>query len=168
MMLVLTGPTGSGKTDTSWALLALMNGAVFLDCDWFASRSGFDWNDAAEVDSVYRAMVSQLAFHVADRRHRFVLTLTLEMARIFEVRRADVARFSPVAAAIRLTCAPDLLTERIRSRGRDQHLREIADARLQAAVFDTLFPSASVFTPINTSHRSPDMVAAMIMKHARA
>lgn len=38
MIIILTGPTGVGKTDTSWALLQQFEQLVFLDADWFASR----------------------------------------------------------------------------------------------------------------------------------
>ena len=63
LLIVLTGPTGSGKTDTAWALVAAEDNLVFLDCDWFAARSRFAWEDSDAVESVYRAIESHLEFH---------------------------------------------------------------------------------------------------------
>ena len=43
MIILLTGPTGVGKTDTSWAIVDQTDRMVFLDCDWFASYTPLSW-----------------------------------------------------------------------------------------------------------------------------
>jgi chloramphenicol 3-O-phosphotransferase len=54
MIILITGPTGAGKTDTSWALIERAAPMVFLDCDWFAARMPFSWQRPADVESVYQ------------------------------------------------------------------------------------------------------------------
>jgi hypothetical protein len=105
MIVFLTGPTGSGKTDTAWGLVAALDGIVFLDCDWFASRSSFSWKQTADVESVYRAIRSQISFHLGEGRVRFVVTLTSEMAAIFQDNRAAFTQFGLPIHAFRLVAS---------------------------------------------------------------
>jgi tRNA A37 N6-isopentenylltransferase MiaA len=39
MIIFLTGPTGVGKTDTSWSLLSLRDGMVFISRSLMTSRN---------------------------------------------------------------------------------------------------------------------------------
>jgi hypothetical protein len=80
MIIALTGPTGVGKTDTSWALVEQAPPMVFLDCDWFAARIPFSWKLESDVESVYQALSVMLDFHTSRAAARFVIPLTLEMA----------------------------------------------------------------------------------------
>ena len=64
MIILLTGPTGVGKTDTSWALLQQLSRIVFLDCDWFASKVPFDWKKESDVDSIFQALSLRIDFHI--------------------------------------------------------------------------------------------------------
>ena len=166
LAIFLTGPTGSGKTDTSWALLRRIEGLVFLDCDWFASRAGFDWDRAADVDSVWRALHGQLAFHSADGRTRFVITLTLELAIGFGARRAAFAAPGRMLHAFRLTCPPATLSRRIDARDRDQKTTEAANAIMQTSRFAALFPDDRLFCAIDTGEIDADAVAGLIARLA--
>ena len=80
MIIALTGPTGVGKTDTSWALVEQAPPMVFLDCDRFAARIPFSWKLESDVESVYQALSVMLDFHTSRAAARFVIPLTLEMA----------------------------------------------------------------------------------------
>lgn len=80
------------------------------------------------MDSVWRALHSQIAFHRGDGRTRFVVTLTLEMAVGFEARRPAFAAPGRTVHAFRLACAPDVLAGRIHARDRDQKRTEMANA----------------------------------------
>jgi hypothetical protein len=162
MILFLTGPTGSGKTDTSWALIQAFDDLVFLDCDWFASRSNFAWTDAADVASVYRAVRSQIDFHRSEGRNNFVVTLALEMATMFE---EVVAGFvgAPIFA-FRLLATLDVLAQRIDERGRPQKEQEKANAISQQRAFDRLFPDDRIFMPIDTTGLESEDVAGLIVR----
>ncbi|HWA30753.1 MAG TPA: hypothetical protein VG867_06635 [Rhizomicrobium sp.] len=165
MIVFLTGPTGSGKTDTSWALVAASDTLVFLDCDWFAARAGFDWADPGDVDSVFRAIRSQMDFHIADGRNNFVVTLTLEMARTFGL--AEFAKLAPPVFSFRLFAAPDVIARRIAGRGRPQSAQEQANAISQQAAFDRLFPDDALFMRLDTSALDSDDIAKLIARKIR-
>jgi hypothetical protein len=161
MILLLTGPTGSGKTDTSWALVTASDALVFLDCDWFASRSRFSWEKLADVMSVYRALRSQIEFHDAEPRSDFVVTLTLEMAAIFQPEFLTGPENGSVHA-FRLFARTDVIQDRVLSRDRIQKAREAIQAVHQLVEFDRLFPNDSTFVRIDTSDLTPSTVAKLL------
>jgi hypothetical protein len=164
MIIFLTGPTGSGKTDTSWALVSALDDIVFLDCDWFASRSPFSWKDSTAVVSVYRAMRSQIHFHLGEGRKQFVVTLTLEMAALFQTHYSSFADFDRPMHAFRFSSRPDVVKRRIISRDRIQKDEEAANAILQQVEFDRLFPDETIFLCIDTSDLASDEVAKLIVQ----
>jgi hypothetical protein len=164
MILFLTGPTGSGKTDTAWALVSALEELVFLDCDGFASRSPFSWKRIADVESVYRALRSHIAFHLGERRSNFVVTLTLEMATLFESERASFAAFGLPIQAFRLAASNETIEARIIGRDRIQKADELENARLQQIAFDRLCADEKLFRRIETDGLDADEVAAAIVK----
>lgn len=162
MIVFLTGTTGAGKTDTSWALVSALDDLVFLDCDWFASRAPFSWKSAADVDSVYRAIRSQIAFHRGEGRTNFVVTLTLEMAAVFE---DNVGAFGLPVHAFRLVASNDTMRARIIGRDRMQKTEELENALQQQAAFERL--NAGMFTPIETDGLDAQEVAKVIFEKLR-
>jgi len=164
MIVFLTGTTGSGKTDTSWALVSLLPELVFLDCDWFASRSPFSWQRGDDVESVYRAIRSQIAFHRGEGRSNFVVTLTLEMAMRFP-ENCDSFGELPIHA-FRLVASNDTLRARIIGRDRAQKAEELENALRQQAELARL--SVDVFTPIETDGLDAQDVATAIVERVRS
>jgi hypothetical protein len=164
MIVFLTGATGSGKTDTAWGLVSALDTIVFLDCDWFASRSPFSWKLAADVESVYRAIRSQISFHLGERRTRFVVTLTLEMAAIYSSNYDSFAAFGLPIYAFRLVASSDTLKNRIVGRDRIQKAEELDNALRQQADFDRLYPDEAIFSRIETDSLAACDVAQTIVE----
>jgi diadenosine tetraphosphate (Ap4A) HIT family hydrolase len=119
MIIALTGPTGVGKTDTSWALVEQAPPMVFLDCDWFAARIPFSWKLESDVESVYQALSVMLDFHTSRAAARFVIPLTLEMAASYARNGHYLERFGLPLFRFRLSCSADLLRERVLKRDRN-------------------------------------------------
>jgi hypothetical protein len=164
VIVFLTGPTGSGKTDTAWALVSAPDDIVFLDCDWFASRSRFSWKNPVDVESVYRALCNQIQFHVDEGRRRFVVTLTLEMAVSFQIHGSDFAELGLPMFAFRLFTRREINDKRVMDRGRTQRAQEAANAILQQTEFERLFPDDTMFQRIDTSDVAADAVANLILQ----
>jgi hypothetical protein len=164
MIIFLTGETGSGKTDTGWALVAAVDDIVFQDCDWFASRKPFSWKSRADVESVYRAIRSQMDFHIGEGRDRFVVTLTVEMAVLFRDQRTIFAGLPGPIHAVRLVASESVVRDRIAERGRIQKDEEARNSSRQRAEFDRLFPDGSNFEPLETTGLELREVAAAIAK----
>jgi predicted kinase len=167
MIVFLTGPTGAGKTDTGWGLVSALDSIVFLDCDWFASRSPFSWENPADVASVYRAIRSQMDFHIGEGRNTFVVTLTLEMAAIFQTARAGFADLNLRMFAFRLFAAPATIERRILERARPQSGQEMANAISQQTTFEKLFPDSAIFQPVDTGGLESGGVASLIVQRIR-
>jgi hypothetical protein len=163
MIIFLTGTTGSGKTDTSWALVSALGELVFLDCDWFASRSPFSWKRAADVQSVYRGIGSQIAFHLGEGRSNFAVTLTLEMAALFQSNFDSFAAFELPIYAFRLVASNDTIKARIIGRDRIRKTEELENALGQQVEFDRLCAGETSFAPIETDGVSAHEVAAAII-----
>jgi AAA domain len=167
MIIFLTGTTGSGKTDTAWALVSALPELVFLDCDWFASRSPFSWKRAEDVESVYRSVRSQIAFHLGEGRTNFVVTLTLEMAGRFREECDAFAAFQLPICAFRLVASNDTIKARITGRDRIQKAEELENALQQHAEFDRLCADATIFSRIETDGLNAYEVAAAIVERSR-
>lgn len=164
MIILLTGPTGTGKTDTAWALLREIPEIVFLECDWFASRVPFDWKSTADLESVFQALSIMIDFHVKRNRELFVITLTLEMAATLERYQHYFSDCGLPMRMFRLRCDDDELENRINSRDRieEQKQEELSVMLNHQREFDALFPNDDVFQLIDTTHLTEGEAAAVI------
>jgi len=115
---------------------------------------------------IWRALHSQILFYRADGRTRFTVTLTIELAVGFGVRRAAFAAVGRAVQSLRLTCAPDILAWRIHPRDRDQKHTEMANAVVRSARFAVLFPDERLFRPIDTTSIAADAVAEHVVRLA--
>jgi len=71
MMIVLTGSTASGKTDTAWALVSLQERIVFLENDCFACRKPFDSSNREDLVTLYDQLLLNIQFHRKTWQPRF-------------------------------------------------------------------------------------------------
>jgi hypothetical protein len=165
MIILLTGPTGSGKTDTSWALLQQFKNIVFLDCDWFASRVPFQWENEADVESVYQSLSLMINFHIDRGEKNFVIPLTYEMAVLYEKYKSYFSKFNLPINTFRLRCTEQELERRIRGRDRImwQKQQELGGMLKVQGDFDKVFGDEKVFKLIDTTMLSEREVAMRIM-----
>lgn len=162
MIILLTGPTGVGKTDTSWALLEIAPPMVFLDCDWFAARAPFSWSLESDVDSVYEALSVMLDFHMRRGETRFVIPLALEMATSYAERRHYLERFRLPLFPYLLSCGADVLRERVLKRDRNpiQRTRELGVIPSQLRISQGL---SRTFVPMDVSGMDEHALARKIL-----
>lgn len=132
-IIVLTGPSGVGKTDTGWAIVEASRSMVFLDCDGFAFRRPFSWDDEADVEAVYESMSLVIGFHRARAAQRFVLTLTLEMADRFGRLQRHLDRHGLPLRLFRLRGDDAVLIARIAQRDRIDSQKQAEQAEQAGA-----------------------------------
>jgi hypothetical protein len=162
MIILLTGPTGVGKTDAGWALMELAPPMVFLDCDWFAARAPFSWKLERDVESVYQALSVMVDYHTRREASRFVIPLTLEMAVSYPRHRHYLDRFSLPLFQFRLSCNADLLHARVLKRDRNpvQRSWELDVVPSQLATSEAL---PDTFVSIDVSAIDEQAVARKIL-----
>ena len=148
MIVILTGPIGSGKTSTAWGLLKIFNNMVFLDCDWFAAMQPFSWDKKSDIAMIYEILARMIDFHEAQGKKRFVITLNSQMAaaykdfvHLFMVKKMPIYAF-------RLKCEDQILLKRIEARNNVNKKQEEINSLKQQHFFDAAFPLVHPFMPV--------------------
>jgi len=165
MIILLTGPTGSGKTDTSWALLEIMHELVFLDCDWFALLKPFSWEKESDVEMVFQALSTMIDFHIQNGNKNFVITLTSEMALMYQKYDHYFTSKNIKTYPFRLHCDGQELSRRILQRDRIevQKQHELKNAVAQQEFFYKNFPDNTIFYLIDGTGKTEQQVAHQIL-----
>ncbi len=166
MIILLTAPTGTGKTNVSWTLLPKFNEMTFLDCDWFVSRLPFSWDKPEDLATSFQALALMIEFHLSQGRQNFVITMTLQMAEHFDQYRHYFEKWNLPIHAFRLHCDESELTRRIQERDRIEWQKqdELQGAPAAQRRYDELFPDNSVFQLIDTTHLTEEEVAVGMLK----
>ncbi len=159
MIIILTGPTGCGKADTSWELLKVFNNIVFLDCDWFASMQPFSWDKKSDVAIVYELLGQMMDYHLLHGKKRFVVTLTSQMAAVYpEYQNLFMSKKLPLYL-FWLRCSEQNLIQRIDLQNRVNKKQEEQNALRQQRFFDTTFLNNSLFMFVDVANLSkPEIV----------
>lgn len=152
MIIIITGPTGSGKTDASWELLKIFNNMVFFDCDWFAAMQPFSWDKKQDVLMVYQAIAEMINFHKKTGKMRFVVTLTSQMAAAYSEFGHMLHKNEMPVRAFRLRCSDEQLLQRINQRNRVNKKQEEIQAIKQQKFFDTTFKQNTPFMLVDVTN----------------
>lgn len=165
MIIFLTGTTGSGKTDTAWALLSLHSELVFLESDFLGYRKPFDWRDKSDLTTMYEQLLMNVEFHYERGAKNFVITLTPHMAVFFPKMRSRFQRFTSAIYPFRLVCEDSEVERRIRERGRGdiQTNRELGFYAEGKQLLDDAYPDDGVFTRIESVKDDELGIAKRIM-----
>lgn len=166
MIIILTGPTASGKTSTCWALMHRLERLVFLESDFLGFRKPFDWRDPRDLSVMYEQLIHNLSFQYDRGERDFVLTITPDMAVLFPNKRHMFERFGLPLYLFRFVCSPEELERRIpqRDRGEVQIRREMQYHRESTELLDRVFPDDTVFRRIDTTSIEEDAVAEKMCK----
>jgi hypothetical protein len=161
MIICVAGPTGVGKTDSSWALIEVGSPMVLLDCDWFAARVPFSWKSGSDVESVYQAISVLLGYHIQRGVTRFVIPLTVEMALTFKTNQRYFAQLGQAISLLQLRCEEEVLRQRILQRDRlpTQIAAELDSIRVQQVQMAAL---SAEFQVIDTTHLDERATATKI------
>lgn len=162
MIVVLTGPSNSGKTETSLELLKIFNNMVFLDCDWFASMQPFSWEKKSDIAMVYELLAHMVDYHLQHGKKRFVITLTSQMATVYtEYQHLFNSKKIPVYS-FRLRCSEQNLVQRIELRNRVNKKQEEQNALKQQRFFDATFPTSAHFMLVDVTNLSESEVVRKV------
>lgn len=162
MLIILTGPIGSGKTEVAWGLLKIFNNMVFFESDWFAAMQPFSWDKKSDVAMVYESIAQMIKFHEKTGKTRFVVTLTSQMATTFlEFQTLMNPKQMPVRA-FRLRCNDEQLKQRIQKRNHIHKSSQEVNALRQQKFFDTTFNSNTPFMLVDVTHLNEQEVVRKV------
>ena len=170
MIIVLTGSTASGKTDTAWALVSLHERIVFLENDCFALRKPFDSSNREDLVTLYDQLLLNVQFHRKRGNTDFVITLSPPMAIIFPDMKFQFEALDPQIFPFLLTCTRSEAARRIEERDRGEHQKEKERRWLgeDIQILNDSFPDESVFVRIDTTEIDELSVAEQIRNRIKS
>jgi predicted kinase len=157
MIIIINGPLGIGKTETSWELLYLFERAAMLDGDYLGAVQPFDIYDNKRIAYLYENLRLVAGQHYMHGYQNLVINYVFETPESLADLRGLLAELDEEIYTFRLTCSEDEIARRIRQRSNDaeglewelqryQQLTEIQNANAQrgdlGVVIDTTHLSA--------------------------
>ena len=151
MLIVLTGPIGSGTSELACGLLKVFNNMVVLDCEWFATMQPFSWDKKSDIAIVYQAIAQMISFYDKTGKTRFVITLTSQMAQYCQEFLPMLNSKHMLVRAFRLRCSDEHLKQRIQNDKRLDATIQI-NAFKQQKWFDATFNTNMPFMVCDVTH----------------
>jgi tRNA A37 N6-isopentenylltransferase MiaA len=159
MIVVINGPCGVGKSETSERLIERFDGAVSLDGDHLGAVHPFVLDDERRVDHLYATLHHLVAFHQQHGFRTFVINYVFEtpasLARLLDLLRP----LDPDVRVFRLTASPETLEARIRQRNRATVDWECGRSRELTAILEA---AGDVGEPIDTTGLGVEQVVQAI------
>lgn len=119
MIVIINGPLGIGKSETSWELLRLFERAIMLDGDYLGAVQPFEIYDPGRVEYLYQTLHHVIAWHGEHGYRHFVVNYVFETPESLARLRHLLADLDDEIYAFRLTCAENEIESRIRQRSND-------------------------------------------------
>lgn len=165
MIIVISGPLGVGKTQTSWALLELIEQCVMIDGDFVTALNPFTFRNPADLDYLYATTKQLIGWHYAHGFRHTIFNYVYETADSFQRRMAELAEADAPVHAFYLAVDPDEAERRVRTRANYGALEwEVSRARELVGIQQAAGALDGVFgTVIDTSSLSIEDVAGTIM-----
>ena len=167
MIIVINGPLGIGKTETSWHLIEKFNPGVWLDGDYIAAIHPFDHYNDTQLDYAYDTFRVLVSHHVLHGIQNFVLNWVFEAPAQLTRLRHRLQELNTPILAYRLTCSMDEIERRIRKRGLPQVKAEVRRARELVGILDSAAVTGDLGHVVDTTTLTSMAVADIIWQHAQ-
>ena len=119
MIIIINGPLGVGKTEVAWKLIEKFDRAIMLDGDYLGAVHSFEIYDKQRVAYLYDTICHVARFHVDHGWHNFVVNYVFETPDSLAQLRHALYEIDNETHAYRLTCSPEEIERRLRSRSSD-------------------------------------------------
>lgn len=162
MIIILNGPLGIGKTTTAWGVVGRFEQAVMLDMDYIAAIQPFDYYRQSDLDYAYQTLAVLLTHHQAHGYHNFVVNWVFEAAKQLERLKSHLAPLGLPIHVFRLTCAPEVVEQRIRHRNLPDAEWEVERARELIGILERAATEGDIGTLIDTTALTPEAVVDVI------
>ncbi len=169
MIVIINGPLGIGKTETSWHLLRRFERAAMLDGDYIGAVQPFEIYDDARVEYLYQTIHHAAAWHEAHGYHDFVVNYVFETPETLARLRHLLSDLDDEIYAFRLVCDEAEMERRIHGRSTDpQDLAwELSRFRELIAIQNANAARGDLGFVVDTTHLSASEAADAIWQNLR-
>ena len=164
MIIIVNGPLGIGKTQTSWALTRCFSRAVMLDADYVAEFHPFDYYNDEHLAYAHATLRVLTAHHLSHGFQDFVINWIFETPLQLERLKQLLADLGPPIHVFRLVCAPDEIERRVRRRNLPDLDFELRRSRELVDILDRAALTGDLGTPIDTTSLTAEQTADMILR----
>ena len=165
MIIIINGPLGIGKTQTSWALVRHFPRAVMLDADYVAEFHPFDYYNDEHLAYAHATLRVLAAHHLSHGFQHFVINWVFETPFQLERLRRLLADLGLPIYAFQLICAPDEIERRVRRRNLPDLDYELRRSRELVDILDRAARTGDIGTPLDTTRVTPEQTADAILQH---
>jgi broad-specificity NMP kinase len=168
MIIIINGPLGVGKTQTSWELLPYFERGVMLDGDHIAAVHPSKIYDDERIEHLYQTMRHLVAFHQTYDYYNFVINYVFETPETLARLRTLLSEYDHEIYAFRLTCAEAEIARRIRQRSRTDIGWELRRFRELTGILEAAARRGDVGQPVDTTKLTIDEAADAIWRAIRS
>jgi len=168
MIVIINGPLGIGKTQTSWALVRRFPRAVMLDADYVAEFHPFDYYNDAHLAYAHATLRVLMAHHISHGFQHFVINWIFETPFQLERLKRLLADLGPPISAFRLVCAPEEIERRVRRRNLPDLDYELRRSRELIDILDRAALTGDLGTPLDTTSLTAEQTADAILHDIQA
>jgi hypothetical protein len=164
MIIIINGPLGIGKTQTSWALVRRFPRAVMLDADYVAEFHPFDYYNDEHLAYAHATLRVLVAHHLSHGFLDFVINWIFESP--FQLARLGglLGDLGLPIHAFRLICAPEEIERRVRRRNLPDLEYELRRSRELIQILDDAALTGDIGTPLDTTSLTPEQAADAILR----
>jgi hypothetical protein len=166
MIIVINGPLGIGKTETSWQLTQRFMRAVMLDGDYLAAIHPFDHDNPSHLDYAYEVFGLLVSFHRRTGIHDFVLNWVFESPASLQRLQAKLAPLEERMRIYRLVCTLQELEDRIHQRNLPELPWQLQRGRELHGILEHAAQAGDLGYVVDTTHLSITETAEIIWEHA--
>lgn len=168
MIIVINGPLGIGKTETSWELLYMFDKAVMLDGDYLGAVQPFEIYDAERIAYLYETIRLVAGHHYAHGYCNLVINYVFEVPESLANLRQRLEELDTDIHTFRLTCSEEEIERRVKKRSSNLESLawELERFRQLTRIQDTNAQQGDLGKVIDTTKLSARQVAKQIWKKA--
>jgi hypothetical protein len=164
MIIILNGPLGIGKTQTSWALVRHFPRAVMLDADYVAEFHPFDYYNDEHLAYAHKTLRVMVAHHVSHGFQHFVINWIFESPFQLDRLKGLLGDLGLPIHAFRLVCAPEEVERRVRRRNLPDLDYELRRSRELIAILDQAAQTGDIGTTLDTTNLTIEQTADLILQ----
>ncbi|MBN2147959.1 MAG: hypothetical protein JW726_11245 [Anaerolineales bacterium] len=171
MIVIINGPLGIGKTETSWQLLHMFPHAAMLDGDYLGAVEPFEIYDEQRIAYLYQTIRLLAGWHKQHGYPHLVINYVFERPESLQALISLLDDLDDPVIPFRLTCNEVEMERRVRQRGQmleqdeAQMIWELQRFRELTSIQEENAKAGNLGIVIDTTHLTSRQAAQAIWEH---